>query len=101
MPTDPTKTSYINKGRQLANQLSNLLSQSKSYDDDMNKLGFVSTGSDPITQEDIDAAMALYNPGAPGGALTVDEWNAGVYSIAKNGSDYRGGEDQALLRIAV
>lgn len=98
MATNPTKTSYIQKARQLATQLASTLTSAKAYDDDVNKLGFVSTGGDPITQEDLDAAMALY--GQPAGSLTEAEWNAAVYAISKNGNDYRGGEDQALLRIA-
>jgi len=95
---NPTKTQYIQSGRSLATQLCNVLSQADVVNDNLNKLGFTSTGGDPITQEDLDAAMVMY-PGYQPGALTVEAWNGGVYAIGKNANDYRGGEDQNLLKI--
>ena len=94
---NPTKTQYINNGRMLSNQLCLALNQCDVYNQDLNKLGFISTGADPITQADLDAAMAVL--GYPAGTLTVAQWNAGVYAIGKNASDYRAGEDINLLPI--
>lgn len=93
-----TKTQYINKGRQLATQLVNSLAAADAYNEDLNKLGFTSAGADPITQEDLDAAVA--NQGGAAGTFTVEHWEAGVYSIGKNAQDYRAGEDASLLQIA-
>lgn len=97
---NPTKTSYINKGRQLATQLTQALAAADAYNEDMNKLGFVSGGADAITQEDLDAAVANQYPGSPAGSFTLEHWDGGVYAIGKNAQDYRGGEDAGLLPIA-
>jgi hypothetical protein len=98
---DPKKTQYINQGRALAQQLCNVLKSSAAYNQEMNKLGFVSGGSDAITQDDLDAMMAQgYPPGTPG-SLPLADWDGGVYAIGKNATDYAGGEDVNLLKISI
>lgn len=99
MPENPKKTSYIMSGRGLATQLVGVLKTAQDYDSELNKLGFSAAGADKITQEDLDLAMAKAYPAGAPGAFTLADWEAGVYSISKNGNDYAGGEDIALLKI--
>ena len=100
VPENPKKTQYILNGRQLATQLVNVLKQAQDYDAEYNKLGFVEAGSDPITQADLDYATAKTFPAGAAGSLQISTWNDGVYAINKNGTDYTGGEDISLLKIA-
>jgi hypothetical protein len=100
MPENPKKTQYILNGRSLASQTVNVLKQCQDYDAEYNKLGFIAAGADPITQEDIDFAMQRTFPGGPAGTLTLADWQAGIYSLSKNGNDYAAGEDISLLKIA-
>jgi hypothetical protein len=100
-PTEnPKKTQYITNGRALAQQLINQLKAAQDYDSELNKLGFNSAGVSKITQEDLDFAMSKTYPAGAAGSLTLADWEAGVYSIGKNGNDYAGGEDIALLKIS-
>jgi hypothetical protein len=99
MPENPKKTSYITSGRGLATQLVNTLKQAQDYDSEINKLGFNSGGANAITQEDLDFAAAKAYPAGAAGSFALADWEAGVYAISKNGTDYAGGEDVALLKI--
>ena len=96
---NPKKTSYIMSGRGLATQLVNTLKQAQDYDSEMNKLGFVAGGANAITQADLDFAVSKSFPAGAPGSFALADWEGGVYAINKNGSDYAGGEDIALLKI--
>lgn len=100
LPENPKKTQYIMSGRTLAAQLVNILKQAQDYDAEYNKLGFVASGADPITQQDLDYASAKTFPSGGAGSMSLTTWEAGVYAIQKNGTDYAGGEDVSLLKIA-
>ena len=99
-PENPKKTQYITNGRNLSTQLVNVLKQAQDYDSELNKLGFVSGGANAITQADLDYAAAKMFPAGAPGSFAIADWEGGVYAISKNGTDYAGGEDVALLKIS-
>lgn len=100
MPENPKKTQYITSGRALSSQLVNTLKQAQDYDSEINKLGFNSGGANAITQEDLDFASQKSYPAGAAGSFPLADWEGGVYAISKNGTDYAGGEDIALLKIS-